>query len=117
MNWLPRFVGPGFVVMPDEALEIAFDNCPGLLYYRENGHKVAVLLSSLRRDRQTGLPDRNGTAIFERDRLTDEWGHTYTVRFVNGEWRIDKDSLFPHNNYLGITGMVPYGEEATDAEH
>ena len=115
MNWIPRFVGPDFVVMPEEINNLW--RTPDGKWFADRYNRDTVSLDKVRRDRPTGMTDRNGTAIFENDILQWDGDSNERVVFDYGEFimRTGKSGpdcpLWKEAENAEVVGMVAYGEE------
>ena len=110
--WNDRIVLPdGTVVMPEQVNRI------DLMTHNDNAAILVgdqwLSLNGARIDHCTFLTDKNGTMIYERDKVTDNYGKVHTVyQARSGAWRINGASIRYWSDIIEITGMEPYSAEA-----
>lgn len=117
MNWIPRFVGPDFVVMPEEISTMNVRDQYVVVDFADTMGWAEYDISKARPDRPTGLTDWKGKAIFENDILQWDGDSNERVVFDYGEFimRTGKSGpdcpLWKEAENAEVVGMVAYGEE------
>ncbi len=102
----------GTVIMPDEItrLEVCFIN--GVDSVEIQTKTRGLYNSQFRTDRPTGMKDRTGKDIFERDKVMTPQRYTGTIIQHYASWRVSWDDPKFISDAWGevftITGMVPW---------